>query len=190
GAARRDAGGARRAPTAGRSARVPLAGARRRHVLLGRAAARRRRRGAAAARGRARRRLRARRAVLRRRGEEEHAAPVVRHGRARGDRARRARARRGPGGRDVSAASARAAGAAFAFTQVDVFTDAPLLGNPLAVVHGADALDEARMQAFATWTNLSEPTFLLAPTDPAADSRVRNFEPGGELPFAGHPTLG
>jgi PhzF family phenazine biosynthesis protein len=78
----------------------------------------------------------------------------------------------------------------FAFTQVDVFTERPLLGNPLAVVHGADALDEARMQAFAQWTNLSETTFLLAPTDPAADYRVRIFTPGGELPFAGHPTLG
>ncbi|MEO5846126.1 MAG: PhzF family phenazine biosynthesis protein [Caldimonas sp.] len=78
----------------------------------------------------------------------------------------------------------------FAFTQVDVFTATALLGNPLAVVHGADALDEARMQAFARWTNLSETTFLLAPTDPAADYRVRIFTPGGELPFAGHPTLG
>ncbi|MEO8526348.1 MAG: PhzF family phenazine biosynthesis isomerase, partial [Caldimonas sp.] len=64
---------------------------------------------------------------------------------------------------------------AFAFTQVDVFTDRPLLGNPLAVVHGADALDEERMQAFARWTNLSETGFLLAPTDPAADYRVRIF---------------
>ena len=79
---------------------------------------------------------------------------------------------------------------AFAFTQVDVFTEQALLGNPLAVVHGADALDDARMQAFAQWTNLSETTFLLAPTDPAADYRVRIFTPGGELPFAGHPTLG
>ncbi len=78
----------------------------------------------------------------------------------------------------------------FAFTQVDVFTGTALLGNPLAVVHGADALDDARMQAFARWTNLSETTFLLAPTDPAADYRVRIFTPGGELPFAGHPTLG
>ena len=78
----------------------------------------------------------------------------------------------------------------FAFTQVDVFTAAALRGNPLAVVHGADALDEARMQAFARWTNLSETTFLLAPTDPGADYRVRIFTPGGELPFAGHPTLG
>ncbi len=78
----------------------------------------------------------------------------------------------------------------FAFTQVDVFTATALRGNPLAVVHGADALDEARMQAFARWTNLSETTFLLAPTDPGADYRVRIFTPGGELPFAGHPTLG
>jgi PhzF family phenazine biosynthesis protein len=80
--------------------------------------------------------------------------------------------------------------ARFEFTQVDVFADTPLLGNPLAVVHGADALDAGRMQAFARWTNLSETTFLLAPTDPAADYRVRIFTPGGELPFAGHPTLG
>ena len=57
-------------------------------------------------------------------------------------------------------------------------------------MHGADALDDARMQAFARWTNLSETTFLLAPTDPGADYRVRIFTPGGELPFAGHPTLG
>jgi PhzF family phenazine biosynthesis protein len=90
----------------------------------------------------------------------------------------------------MSAAFASGASAAFPFTQVDVFTDRPLLGNPLAVVHAADALDEARMQAFARWTNLSETTFLLAPTDPAADYRVRIFTPGGELPFAGHPTLG
>jgi PhzF family phenazine biosynthesis protein len=77
-----------------------------------------------------------------------------------------------------------------AFTQVDVFADAPLLGNPLAVVHDAQGLSEARMQAFARWTNLSETTFLLPPTDPAADYRVRIFTPHRELPFAGHPTLG
>jgi len=76
------------------------------------------------------------------------------------------------------------------FTQLDVFTDHALAGNPLAVVHGADDLDDARMAAFARWTNLSETTFLLPPTDPAADYRVRIFTPGGELPFAGHPTLG
>jgi PhzF family phenazine biosynthesis protein len=78
----------------------------------------------------------------------------------------------------------------FAFTQVDVFTAEPLRGNPLAVVHGADGLNDARMQSFARWTNLSETTFLLPPTDPAADYRVRIFTPGGELPFAGHPTIG
>jgi PhzF family phenazine biosynthesis protein len=77
-----------------------------------------------------------------------------------------------------------------AFSQVDVFTDRPLLGNALAVVHGADDLDAERMQAVARWTNLSETTFLLAPTEPGADYRVRIFTPGGELPFAGHPTLG
>jgi PhzF family phenazine biosynthesis protein len=78
----------------------------------------------------------------------------------------------------------------YAFTQVDVFGASALRGNPLAVVHGADALDDERMQAFARWTNLSETTFLVAPTDPDADYRVRIFTPGGELPFAGHPTLG
>ena len=78
----------------------------------------------------------------------------------------------------------------FPFTQADVFTDTPLLGNALAVVHGADELDEARMQAFARWTNLSETTFLLRPSVAAADYRVRIFTPERELPFAGHPTLG
>ena len=76
------------------------------------------------------------------------------------------------------------------FTQVDVFTDTPLLGNPLAVVHDAQGLSDAQMAAFARWTNLSETTFLLPPTDPAADYRVRIFTPHRELPFAGHPTLG
>ncbi len=76
------------------------------------------------------------------------------------------------------------------FVQVDVFTAVPLKGNPLAVVIDAAGLDEAQMAAFARWTNLSETTFLLPPTDPAADYRVRIFTPGGELPFAGHPTLG
>jgi PhzF family phenazine biosynthesis protein len=78
----------------------------------------------------------------------------------------------------------------FPFTQVDVFTDTPLRGNPVAVVHGADALSDEQMQAFARWTNLSETTFLLAPTAAGADYRLRIFTPGGELPFAGHPTLG
>ncbi|MGE3855345.1 MAG: PhzF family phenazine biosynthesis protein, partial [Dehalococcoidia bacterium] len=79
---------------------------------------------------------------------------------------------------------------AHAFTQVDVFADGPLSGNPLAVVHEADGLSDATMQAFARWANLSETTFLLRPTSDAADYRVRIFTPGGELPFAGHPTLG
>ena len=78
----------------------------------------------------------------------------------------------------------------FAFSQVDVFGARPLAGNPLAVVHGADALDAERMQALARWTNLSETAFLLAPTDARADYRVRIFTPQHELPFAGHPTLG
>ncbi|TQL68046.1 PhzF family phenazine biosynthesis protein [Nocardioides albertanoniae] len=79
---------------------------------------------------------------------------------------------------------------AYEFRQVDVFTNEPLLGNPVAVVHGADGLGEDQMAAFARWTNLSETTFLLEPSDPAADYRLRIFTPGGELPFAGHPTLG
>ncbi|WP_256328379.1 PhzF family phenazine biosynthesis protein [Nocardioides sp. YR527] len=78
----------------------------------------------------------------------------------------------------------------FEFRQVDVFTNEPLLGNPVAVVHGADGLTDEQMAAFARWTNLSETTFLLAPTDPAADYRLRIFTVSGELPFAGHPTLG
>lgn len=76
------------------------------------------------------------------------------------------------------------------FRQVDVFSDEPLRGNPVAVVHDADGLSDDQMQAFARWTNLSETTFLLTPTDAAADYRVRIFTPGRELPFAGHPTLG
>lgn len=76
------------------------------------------------------------------------------------------------------------------FTQLDVFTDKPLRGNPLAVVHDAQDLADATMVAFARWTNLSETTFLLPPTDAAADYRVRIFTPDRELPFAGHPTLG
>ncbi|MGZ7030048.1 MAG: PhzF family phenazine biosynthesis protein [Terriglobales bacterium] len=76
------------------------------------------------------------------------------------------------------------------FHQLDVFTDIPYKGNPLAVVHDAHDLSDEQMASFARWTNLSETTFLLPPTDPAADYRVRIFTPGGELPFAGHPTLG
>jgi PhzF family phenazine biosynthesis protein len=77
-----------------------------------------------------------------------------------------------------------------AISWVDVFSAAPLGGNPLAVVHAADGLDEDTMARFARWTNLSETTFLLEPSAPGADYRVRIFTPGGELPFAGHPTLG
>jgi PhzF family phenazine biosynthesis protein len=76
------------------------------------------------------------------------------------------------------------------FRQVDVFSSEPLRGNPVAVVHAAEGLDDDAMQRFAHWTNLSETTFLLSPNDPAADYRLRIFTPGGELPFAGHPTLG
>ena len=76
------------------------------------------------------------------------------------------------------------------FSQVDVFTTGPGKGNPLAVVGGAETLTDAQMQSFANWTNLSETTFLLPPADPEADYRVRIFTPSGELPFAGHPTLG
>ena len=80
--------------------------------------------------------------------------------------------------------------AAHEFRQVDVFGSAPLTGNPVAVVHDADDLDAAQMQQFAQWTNLSETTFLLAPTTEQADYRLRIFTPSRELPFAGHPTLG
>lgn len=76
------------------------------------------------------------------------------------------------------------------FRQVDVFSEEPLRGNPLAVVIDADGLDDAALQRLAKWTNLSETTFLLPPTQPAADYRLRIFTPWGELPFAGHPTLG
>ena len=76
------------------------------------------------------------------------------------------------------------------FSQLDVFSAVPLRGNPLAVVHDATGLGDAEMAAFTRWTNLSETTFLLPPDDPGADYRVRIFTPGGELPFAGHPTLG
>ena len=76
------------------------------------------------------------------------------------------------------------------FRQVDVFSAHPMLGNPVAVVHDADGLTDAQMRAFAHWTNLSETTFVLTPTDPGADYRVRIFTPDAELPFAGHPTLG
>lgn len=78
----------------------------------------------------------------------------------------------------------------FSFEQVDVFSEHACQGNALAVVIAADALDDAQMQAFAAWTQLSETTFLLRPTLPGAHYRVRIFTPLRELPFAGHPTLG
>lgn len=76
------------------------------------------------------------------------------------------------------------------FRQVDVFTGAPFKGNPVAVVHDADRLATEQMQAIARWTNLSETTFVCAPTDERADYRLRIFTPARELPFAGHPTVG
>jgi PhzF family phenazine biosynthesis protein len=76
------------------------------------------------------------------------------------------------------------------FSQLDVFSAVPLLGNPLAVVHDGCGLSDEQMAAFARWTNLSETTFLLRPTQPGADYHVRIFTPQRELPFAGHPTLG
>ncbi len=71
-----------------------------------------------------------------------------------------------------------------------MFSAIPYLGNPVAVVLEADGLDDEAMQRVARWTNLSETTFVLPPTTPRADYRLRIFTPGGELPFAGHPTLG
>ncbi|HQV04014.1 MULTISPECIES: PhzF family phenazine biosynthesis protein [unclassified Novosphingobium] len=76
------------------------------------------------------------------------------------------------------------------FAQIDVFTAVPYKGNPVAVVLDGEGLSDAEMQAFANWTNLSETTFVLPVTDPAAGYRVRIFTPKAELPFAGHPTLG
>ncbi len=76
------------------------------------------------------------------------------------------------------------------FKQVDVFTRTPYFGNPVAVVLDAAGLHDDDMQRFARWTNLSETTFVLPPTQHSADYSVRIFTPGGELPFAGHPTLG
>ncbi|MFE7505564.1 PhzF family phenazine biosynthesis protein [Promicromonospora sp. NPDC057488] len=80
------------------------------------------------------------------------------------------------------------------FRQVNVFSARPTAGNPVAVVHGAEGLTDEQLAAFARWTNLSETTFLLDPTEAGraagADYRVRIWTPGGELPFAGHPTLG
>lgn len=76
------------------------------------------------------------------------------------------------------------------FRQVDVFAEVAYTGNPVAVVLGADGIADETMQRVANWTNLSETTFVLAPTADGADYRVRIFTPARELPFAGHPTLG
>lgn len=77
-----------------------------------------------------------------------------------------------------------------AFAQVDVFSSTPYLGNPVAVVLDSSDLTDQQMAQLARWTNLSETTFVLPPTTDEADYRLRIFTPGGELPFAGHPTLG
>lgn len=77
-----------------------------------------------------------------------------------------------------------------AFKQVDVFTQVPYRGNPVAVILDAQGLAGEQMQRIANWTNLSETTFVLPPIRPGADYRVRIFTPQSELPFAGHPTLG
>ncbi len=76
------------------------------------------------------------------------------------------------------------------FKQVDVFSSAPFMGNPVAVIFEADNLTSEQMQNIARWTNLSETTFLQKPINNKADYKVRIFTPNGELPFAGHPTLG
>lgn len=73
---------------------------------------------------------------------------------------------------------------------VDVFGSGPLKGNPLAVVRGGEGLSAEAMQALTLWLGFSETTFLVPPTDAEADYALRIFYPGGELPFAGHPTLG
>ena len=76
------------------------------------------------------------------------------------------------------------------FKQVDVFTRVPFRGNPVAVVLQGSGISDADMQRIAGWTNLSETTFVLPPSSPAADYKLRIFTPRFELPFAGHPTIG
>lgn len=78
----------------------------------------------------------------------------------------------------------------YPFKQVDVFTQTPFGGNPVAVVLAAEGLSTETMQQIAAWTNLSETTFVLPPTSDQADYRLRIFTPKQELPFAGHPTIG
>ncbi len=77
-----------------------------------------------------------------------------------------------------------------AYSQVDVFTEKPFMGNPVAVILEAQDLSDGQMQAIARWTNLSETTFVLPPAHVEADYRLRIFTPNSEIPFAGHPTLG
>ncbi|MCH0564866.1 MULTISPECIES: PhzF family phenazine biosynthesis protein [unclassified Streptomyces] len=76
------------------------------------------------------------------------------------------------------------------FRQVDVFADTPYLGNPVAVVLDGEGLTDEDMARLAVWTNLSETTFVVPPSSDEADYALRIFTPGGEIPFAGHPTLG
>ena len=80
--------------------------------------------------------------------------------------------------------------ATLAFHTMDVFTDTPFAGNPLAIVRGADGLSTAQMQRIAREFNLSETIFVMAPANPAHTARVRIFFPTAEIPFAGHPTIG
>src|SRR2546425_291365 len=78
----------------------------------------------------------------------------------------------------------------FDFWRVDVFTDTPLTGNPLAVFPRATGLSTVEMAGVAREMNLSETTFVFPSTNPAAHYRNRIFTPGGEIPFAGHPSIG
>ena len=97
----------------------------------------------------------------------------------------------GHGYRSAPASAARVGWVtALRYDVVDVFTDRPYAGNPLAVVHGADDLSDAQMLAIAAEFNLSETTFPLPPAQDGADYRVRIFTPAVELPFAGHPSVG
>jgi PhzF family phenazine biosynthesis protein len=76
------------------------------------------------------------------------------------------------------------------YFQLDVFTHRPGGGNPLGVVVGADDWSDSAMQAFATWTDIVETTFLLSPSTPTASYRLRIFTPTREIAFAGHPSIG
>ncbi len=78
----------------------------------------------------------------------------------------------------------------YAFSQVDVFSSEPYRGNPVAVFFDAESISDEDMACIARWTNLSETTFVLPPTSDDADYRLRIFTQTGEIPFAGHPTLG